>query len=104
MKSELNANSNLNEFPSRIALKGEIYTIDFDSIVDKKYSDNTVKVTHWFLPYISSSGNKLHFDINGVAHKYPGISEDGRTKFGKKVRKAREDYNNKSIDLVGEIL
>ncbi len=101
---ELNANTNLNEFPSRIALKGEIFTIDFDSIVDKQYSDNTIKVTHHFLPYISENGTKLQFDKNGVAHKYAGIIEDGRTKFGKKVNKAREDYQNKSIEVVGEIL
>jgi hypothetical protein len=104
MKTEVNANSNINEFPAKIALKGEIYTIDFDSIVDRKYSDDTVKVTHYFLPYISEKGKKMHFDREGIGHLSPGVIADGRTKFGKKVKKDHRDYSEKNINLVGEIL
>ncbi len=99
MKTEIETNTNIKEFPSRIALAGEVYTIDFESIMKTKYSDSTAKVTHLFLPYISENGERMYFDKNSVGHKSPGLIVDGRTKHGKKMKKILEqrdiEYENK---------
>lgn len=102
--SELNANTNLKEFAPRIALNGKIYTIDFDSVIDNKYSDDIKSVTHNFLPYRSEDGEILYFDREGIANKYAGRTYDARTKIGKTIREWHRKYFKKDISITGEIL